>query len=93
MCKKNRASARLADEELAIAASDAIKCLTTIPQEAITVTARNGHLYLDGRVESPHQRLVIEDVAWTLGGVRGVTNLLHVEAPASDLYRVGVSVR
>jgi osmotically-inducible protein OsmY len=91
MCKQNnRTGARRADRELATAASDAIKLLTTIPQETITVTARNGHLGLGGKVDSLHQRLVIEDVARTLHGVRAVTNLIYVEAePApADLYQM-----
>ncbi len=83
MWKKSRVSDPSADQELALAASDAITCLTTIPQEVITVRARNGHLDLGGKVESLHQRLVIEDVARALRGVRGVTNLIYVEAPPS----------
>lgn len=79
MPKKNRASART-DRRLAIAAQEAIKWLTTIPQDTITVTAHDGHLDLDGRVPSLRQRLIIEDVARTLPGVRGVTNLICVEA-------------
>lgn len=61
-------------------AQQAIKWLTTIPQETIKVTAHNGHLDLDGRVASLQQRLILEDLARTLPGVRGVTNLICVEA-------------
>lgn len=78
--KKHRAGARRADRELALAATEAIKWLTTIPQEKIHVTAHNGHLDLDGRVATLHQRSVIEDVARVLPGVRGVTNLICVRA-------------
>jgi osmotically-inducible protein OsmY len=80
MCKKNKTSARHADDELARTASDAIQWLTTIPRETITVTAHNGHLDLAGRVLSLNQRQIIENVTRTLRGVRGVTNLICVEA-------------
>lgn len=77
--KKKRAGAR-ADHELAITAQEAIKCLTTIPEETIRVTAHNGHLDLDGTVACLRQRLLLEDLTRTLPGVRGVTNLICVAA-------------
>ncbi len=80
MDKKHKASSRRSDHELAEATSNAIQWLTTIPQETIAVTVHNGHVNLDGRVHSLHQRLIIEDVARTLRGVRGVSNLICVEA-------------
>jgi osmotically-inducible protein OsmY len=81
MChNKNRPSARRADHELAMTAQEAIKCLTTISQKTVRVTAHNGHLDLDGRVASLQQRLILEDLARTLPGVRGITNLICVEA-------------
>jgi hypothetical protein len=40
---------QVTDEALAGAAAEAIEWLTTVPQETITVTARNGWLYLEGK--------------------------------------------
>jgi osmotically-inducible protein OsmY len=80
MSKTKRAAARQADCELAAAATNAIKWLTTIPAEAIHITAHDGHLDLDGQVEALHQRTVIEDLARALPGVRGVTNSIYVAA-------------
>ena len=80
MSKRKRAGARRADCELATAASNAIKWLTTVPADWIHVSAHNGHLDLDGRVEALHQRTVIEDLTRALPGVRGVTNSIYVAA-------------
>jgi osmotically-inducible protein OsmY len=78
--KIKRAGIRQADFELATAASNAIKLLTTVPAEAVSITARDGHLDLDGRVDTVRQRAVIEDVTRALPGVRGVTNSIYVAA-------------
>jgi osmotically-inducible protein OsmY len=80
MNKSKRPTTRPTDHALAVAASKAIYWLTTIPEETISVTARHGHLALDGRVHTLSQRFLIEDVARTLPGVRGVTNLICVAA-------------
>jgi len=50
------------DTDLAAAAADAIEVLTTVPAESIKVTARSGWLYLQGELESRHQRTIVEDV-------------------------------
>src|SRR5205809_4099021 len=49
------------DADLAIAASKAIECLTTVPLETINVTARNGWLHLEGTVTCGHQRTTLKD--------------------------------
>ena len=73
-------STRSLDTNLAEAATDAIACLTTIPQETITITARNGWLHLEGTVSYRHQRTILEDVTRNLPGVRGVTDWIIIEA-------------
>jgi len=80
MSKMYRAQARSNDRQLAAAASDALQWLTTIPEEAITVTARNGHLDLEGKVHSLEQWIIVEEVARRVRGVRGVSNFICVEA-------------
>ena len=68
------------DTELVAAATDAIAWLTTVPHETITVTAHNGWLHLEGTVNYRHQRAIVEDVTRYLPGVRGVTDLIMIEA-------------
>ena len=80
MSKTHKTNSRRKDRQLAAAASDALQWLATIPEEAITVTARNGHLDLEGRVHSLEQWLIIKDMARTLRGVQGVSNFICVEA-------------
>ena len=70
---------RLADTDLAAAAVDAIEVLTTVPQESIKVTARNGWLHLEGTLNYQHQRDTVEDVTRHLPGVRGVIDAISIE--------------
>jgi hypothetical protein len=77
-------NSRPSDTDLAAAALDAIKWLTTVPQESINVTASKAWLYLEGTVNSRHQRSIIEEVTRHLPGVQGVTDLIMIKpAPTS----------
>lgn len=69
----------LGDTGLARAAADAIGVLTTVPQESIKVTARNGWLHLEGTLNHQHQRDTVEDVTRHLPGVRGVIDSISIE--------------
>src|SRR5262245_8738316 len=71
---------RLADLRLAAAATEAIEILTTVPQESIKVTARDGWLWLEGNVSWRHERTIVEDVTKHLPGVRGVSDLITINA-------------
>jgi osmotically-inducible protein OsmY len=71
---------RLTDSELVAAATDAIEVLTTVPQESLKVTARNGWLHLEGTVHSGHQRTILEDVTRHLPGVQGVIDSVSINA-------------
>lgn len=77
---------RPADEDLATAATNAIECLTTIPPEMITVTARKGWLHLDGIVNWPDQRTTLEQVTRHLPGVQGVIDSIRIQSPATQLH-------
>jgi len=70
----------LADTDLAAAATNAIEVLTTVPQEWLKVTARNGWLRLEGTVNSGHQRIILEDVTRHLPGVQGVIDSISINA-------------
>ena len=74
---------RSVDTDLAAAAADAIEVLTTVPPESIKVTARSGLLYLEGELESRHQRTIVEDVTRHLPGVRGVIDSITINAVPS----------
>jgi osmotically-inducible protein OsmY len=69
-----------ADTALAEAAIAAIETLTTIPLEAIKVTAQRGWLLLEGQVASRCERSTIEDVTRNLPGVRGVRDFIMVNS-------------
>jgi len=66
------------DKDLAAEAADAIACLTTVPVEAIKISAQNGWLHLEGTVNSSSERIILEDVTRWLNGVRGVFNSVKV---------------
>lgn len=69
-----------ADDELAATAADAIRWLTTLPDDAIRVTAQNGWLCLEGAVAWRHQRSTAEDVLRHLPGVKGIRNSIRIES-------------
>ncbi|HWX18556.1 MAG TPA: BON domain-containing protein [Candidatus Binatia bacterium] len=73
-------SNRSDDTALATAAGEAIKWLTTIPQDAISVSAHDGWLELDGKVNWRHQRITVEDVTRNLPGVKGVINSIRIQS-------------
>jgi osmotically-inducible protein OsmY len=67
-----------ADEDLAASAVDAIECLTTISTETLKVSARKGWLRLEGNVNWPDQRMILEQVTRHLPGVAGVIDSLAI---------------
>jgi osmotically-inducible protein OsmY len=66
------------DQDLTAAAADAIAWLTTVPLEALKVSAQNGWLYLEGTVNSACERIIVEEVTRWLNGVRGIYNYVEV---------------
>jgi len=71
-------SSRRTDGDLAAASVDAIKWITTVPEDSVKVIVRDGWLTLEGAVEGRHQRVAAEEAVRNLAGVRGVTNLVVV---------------
>ncbi len=69
---------RRPDRELEQDASEAVKWLTTAPQENIKVTARNGWLNIAGEAESPHQAQCITALLKEIPGVRGIKGSLNI---------------
>lgn len=74
------------DEDIAIAAVNALKSRISIPHDKIKVTLSKGLVTLEGEVEWEYQKNAAEDVVRYLVGVVGVTNLIAVkpQITASD---------
>ncbi len=72
-------SSRRTDSDIAAAAVDAIKWITTVPEDAVKITVRDGWLSLEGAVEGEHQKRAAEEAVRTLAGVKGVTNLIVIK--------------
>ena len=71
-------AAPVGDSALADRVEQAIQAETTLVGQAISVSARGGHVELKGTVDSATVRLDAEYAAWHVPGVRQVTNKLHV---------------
>ncbi len=71
------------DDDLRADACDAIKWLTTVPQENIRISACEGWIELGGEVDSTHQAQCMEALLREIPGVHGVRNRLKV---ATELH-------
>jgi osmotically-inducible protein OsmY len=71
------------DTDIAEAAVHALKWTSSVPEDHITVTVRNGWLTLEGEVEWFYQKETAERVVRNLAGVKGITNLITVRARAT----------
>jgi osmotically-inducible protein OsmY len=71
-------SAERDDVDIARSAVQALEWNVLIPKNRITVTAANGWLTLEGKVDWFYQKRAAEDSVVVLAGVRGVTNRLSV---------------
>jgi osmotically-inducible protein OsmY len=66
------------DTDIAAAAINALKWHTSIPDEKVKVTVRNGWITLEGEVEWQYQRQAARDAVLFLTGVKGVTNSIRL---------------
>ena len=71
-------AAPVGDSTLAQRVEQAIRAEATLGGEAISVSARGGHVELKGTVDTGTARLDAEYAAWHVPGVRQVTNKVHV---------------
>ncbi len=69
------------DTEIAQVMRNAFIWHVLVPEERIRTTVSNGWVTLEGDVDTWSQRIEVEGLARDLFGVRGVTNLLVVNAP------------
>ncbi len=75
---KSAARSRRSDSDLEADACEAIKWLTTVAQEKVQVTVRNGWVQVTGETESHHQAQCLEALLKEIPGVRGVKNSLKM---------------
>ncbi|HTV42074.1 MAG TPA: BON domain-containing protein [Candidatus Sulfotelmatobacter sp.] len=67
---------RRTDAEIAAAAANAIRWITTVPLDSIKITVRAGMLILEGIVEYWSQRGAVEYAVRHLPGIIGISNLI-----------------
>ena len=79
------------DAEIAEHAIAAIRWLTTIPAESITVSARGGWVSLQGVVGTPHQRRTVEEIVRLLPEVRGVENLIELLQEGTNPHELSLT--
>jgi osmotically-inducible protein OsmY len=68
------------DTDIASAARNALKWHTSIPDDKVKVTVRDGWITLEGQVEWQYQRDAARDAVRFLAGVKGVTNSITLAA-------------
>lgn len=69
----------LPDDAVAEHVRHALDAHTDVRREVVTVTAKSGRVSLSGHVASPWERLLAQDVALGVRGVRSVTNYITVD--------------
>lgn len=75
------------DADLARAAANILTSEGSIPPGRVRILAENGWITLQGTVESQHQRHAVAQVISTIAGVKGIDNLITVNA-ALDAERI-----
>ncbi|MBA4105469.1 MAG: ornithine aminotransferase [Pirellula sp.] len=66
------------DTEIAAAALNALKWHTSIPDDKVTVTVRDGWITLDGNLDWQFQRVAARNAVCHLVGVKGVSNNIAI---------------
>jgi osmotically-inducible protein OsmY len=75
---KLAASDRRDDSDIATTAVNALRWITTVPEDAVKITVRNGYLTLEGTVDGCHQKNAADEAVRNLAGVKGVINLIRI---------------
>jgi len=73
-------SSQRSDADIAAAALSALKWDTTVPEDRIKVTVRNGWITLEGQVDWGYQKETSERVVRNLTGVIGLTSQITVKS-------------
>jgi osmotically-inducible protein OsmY len=72
-------SSQRTDEDIALAAVNALKANVSVPADKVKLTVSKGWLTLEGEVEWQYQKEAAENTVRYLPGVVGVTNLIVVK--------------
>jgi osmotically-inducible protein OsmY len=78
-------SDRRTDEDIAIAAANALLSNYAVPADKIKITVSNGWVKLEGEVEWNYQKVAAETAIRNLSGVTDVTNLIVVKPSVSPI--------
>ena len=70
------------DTEIAGACAHGLEWNNWVPRGAVSARVQNGWVFLEGSVESQHQRAAAEHAVHDLLGVRGVSNQIALEPKA-----------
>jgi osmotically-inducible protein OsmY len=79
-------SSQRTDEDIALAAVNALKSNFAVPADRIKVTVSKGWMKLEGEVEWNFQRVAAENAVRYLAGVMGVSNLITVKPRVSPTH-------
>ena len=71
------------DEDVAIAAANALRGTTSVPTDKVKVSVHNGGVTLEGEVEWQYQKDAAAAAVRYLTGVTGVTNMITVKPRVS----------
>ena len=73
-------SSQRSDSDIAAAAVSALKWDTTVPEDRIKVTVRNGWITVEGQVDWWYQKETAERMVRNLTGVKGLTSQITVKS-------------
>jgi osmotically-inducible protein OsmY len=82
-------SSRPTDTAIAAAAVAAIEWTSTVPEDTIKITVRDGWLSLEGAVEGWRQKNAAEEAVRNLAGVKGVTNRIVIKPKMASVDAKG----
>ncbi len=71
------------DGEIAASAANHLEWSTSVPNDKVDVTVRDGWITLAGKLESWYQKNAAENSALFLTGVKGLTNLITIKSKAA----------
>lgn len=74
------ASHKRTDADIAHAVVSTLKWDVQVPDDKVTARVDDGWVWLEGEVEWQYQSVAAERAIRNLTGVRGVTNLLHIQS-------------
>lgn len=81
------------DTEIAQAAVAALTWNTVVPSDRVTVTVANGWVTLNGTLDYYYQSAAAERVVRDLTGVKGVSNSILLQAPATPIRTSEVAAK